>query len=295
MTTTPNTLPEIRKSYLASLNQAESETIFLRGILAELEKSQPMLFDSDVDETLDAIVQDKTRWAPDYFSRQRKQAELCFSRERLNHLLDVREYFRQQGYIGFAPKSLPSVTPDKQEDISNYTPSSNLKKFVEKKDLIGIRAALRMELINSRLESITTRQALAWVKVHVPGLCEVYTENVFSREMDQDRSHWNKEYFFTQEVYLTTIFSEERFLHMVDVREYLRHKGVEGFAAASSPAPKESNQSSVPASSSDRASSSQGEHSDTSSTDQEPPDLFRNALLIAGAIVALVLILLTLR
>jgi hypothetical protein len=291
MTTTPNTLPEIRKSYLASLNQAESETDWLRGILAELEKSQPVLFDSDIDESLEEISPDKTRWTPEYFSRQKKQAEQSFSRERVNHLLDVREYFRQRGDKGFVPKALPSVTPDKQEDISGYTPSKHLKKFVEEGNLFTIRGALRGDMINTRLESHTLRQALAWTKACVPGLCEPYVEKAFSREMDQDRSHWDTEYFFSQECYLEANFSEKRYQHMVDVREHLRQQGVEGFATVSSPAPKTS---SGPAFTSTRSSSSQGERTDTSSTDPEQPSFFRNALLIGGAIAALVVFLLSL-
>lgn len=296
MTTTPNTLPKMRKSYLASINQAESETNLLRGILAELEKSQPMLFDSNVDETLEAINQNKTLWTPSYFSRQKKQAEQCFSRERVNHLLEVREYFRLRGDKGFVPKVLPLTTSVYQEDISGYNPSNNLRKFVDKGDLITIRAVLRMDLISRNMESKIVRLEFAWAKAHVPGLCEPYIEKAFSRGMDQDRSNWNKDYFFSQEGYLETVFSEERFLHMVDVREHLRQKDVERSESVSTPEPKiESNQSSRSDSASDRASTAQDKHSGTSSNDQEQPSFIKAALLIGGAIAALVVLLLSLR
>jgi hypothetical protein len=121
-------------------------------------------------------------------------------------------------------------------------------------------------------------------------------EKAFSREMDQDRSHWNTEYFFTQEEYLETVFSEERFMHMADVREHLRQQGVEGFAAMTAQALKtKPNRSSGSASSYAGASSFQREHSDGPSTDPDQPFVFKVALWIGGAIAALVTLILSLR
>jgi hypothetical protein len=296
MTTTPQTVPEIRKTYLDSLNQAQNDTKWLRIMLTELEKCQPMLFDSDAYEALEAINQDKTKWTHAYFSKQKKQAEQGFSRERVCHLLDVREFFRERGDKGFVPKALPFVPNDKQEGTIDYSPSNNLRMFVEEGNIFTIRAALRMAMIDRRMENHDVRQALVWVKTRVPNLCEVYVEKAFSREMDQDRSHWNTEYFFTQEEYLETVFSEERFMHMVDVREHLRQQGVEGFTAITGHALKTKlNPPSESASSSAGASSFQREHSDEPSTDQDQPFVFKVALWIGGAIAALVTLILSLR
>ena len=296
MVTNLKTLPEIRKTYLDSLNQAQNDTNGLRDILNELEKIQPELFVSDVDEVFEIIIQDKTRWTHSYFSKQKKQAELNFSRERVEHLIDARDFFRQRGDKGFAPKATPSSPPVKQEDISGFTPSNSLRAFVEEGVLSTVRASLRMEMIDRRMESHVVRQALVWAKTRVPNLCEVYVENAFSREMDQDRSHWNKEYFFTQEVYLSTVFSEERFLHMVDVREHLSQQGVEGFVVVAAQTSKtKSNPSSGSTSSSTHTSSSQREQPETSSGDPEQPFVFKVALWIGGAIAALAALILSLR
>lgn len=232
MTKLPQTLPEIRKTYLDAFNQAENETQLLRDMLDALTKAQSELFVHDGASAPEDISQDKTFWDHTYFSKQKKQAEMNFSRLRVEHLLEVRDFFRKRRDKGFAPPPRVVIQPtNTQAQVPGYTPSSHLKKFVEEGHLSTIRGALRGDLIDRRLSSDVIRQSLIWVKARVPNLYEPYQEKAFSRGIDTDRNQWNQDYFFTQEEYLEAIFSEERLLHMVNVREHLRQQGVEGFAA----------------------------------------------------------------
>jgi len=288
------------KTFLATLDQPQNDTAPLRQKLAEMQKRQPNLFiDYIVNEVLEAIDSDPLDWNEGYFSRQKKYAEHNFSLTRLEHLLEVREHGRRKGWEGFFTRSMPVAEPQRQPDNFGYSPSNILVKYIREKNMLGIRTALRMELFDRKLDGGALRTALNWVKKQIPNLCEPYIEKDFSGPMDQSRDHWNKDYFFTQEVYLDTSFTEERFLHMIEVREHLRQRGVEGFVPEKprlKPQVVTSDASSHP--------SSQAKHANHTSSraDKErlpPPhehsDFIKKALLIGGAIAALVVLLLALR
>lgn len=51
----------------------------------------------------------------------------------------------------------------------------------------------------------------------------------FARPLDEDKSHWDTEYYDNQMVYFTTNCSVERFRHLADVRLYLKDKGDPNF------------------------------------------------------------------
>lgn len=47
----------------------------------------------------------------------------------------------------------------------------------------------------------------------------------FAGPLDEDKSHWDAEYFDTQMVYFKTNCSVERYQHLANVRLYLKDKG----------------------------------------------------------------------
>jgi hypothetical protein len=232
MTTATERSTQARKTFLLSLKQAASETDLLRQILQQMRASTPDLFASHVENEAYAAIDNHTAgWTDTYFSRQVLSAEHNFSTERLEHLITVREYFRKQGRKGFVPKPAHRAEEESVSTGNGFIPSKNLQVFVDEGDLLTIRTALHLELNVNHNDSQYLREALKWVLRHQPSLCDAYEEKAFARGIELDRTQWNADYFNTQEVYLDTNFSEKRFLHLVEVRESLRQKGVKGFVA----------------------------------------------------------------
>ncbi len=288
------------KTFLSTLDQPQNDIILLRQKLVETQKRLPDFFiDYVVNEGLEAIDTDSLNWNDGYFRRQKKYAEHNFSVIRLEHLLEVREHGRQKGWKGFLTQTRPVVEPWCSSDpVSGYRPSDILEKYIREKNMLGIRTALRMELFEMKLDSGTLRTALNWTKKQVPNLCEPYVEKDFCGPMDQSRDHWNKDYFFTQEVYLDTSFTEERFLHMIEVRELLCEHGVEGFVSKSprsKPLPVISDKVSQPAQVKTANHTSSRAHEERMPPPHEHSNFIKKSLLIGGAIAALILLLLALR
>ncbi|MNH11390.1 hypothetical protein D3C72_813810 [compost metagenome] len=124
--------------------------------------------------------------------------------------------------------------------------------------------------------------------------------------MEADQKLWTSEYYELQVVYLKTNYAKERFLHLIEVRELLRQQGVEGFAPVQ-PKPRASASASAneaaPASfraqtQNSRSQQSQHTHQahqsqNRASNDDRNP-VFKAALLVGGALAALVVFLVAL-
>lgn len=110
MTNDTNKLRQTRKDYLNTLN-TQSDAALLRQQLTDLAYVHPDLFasyeDSAGQEPLDS---NPVNWSKDYFSRQKMFAGLNFSRQRVDHLIDVREHLAVQGQEGSMQKPA-AVTP----------------------------------------------------------------------------------------------------------------------------------------------------------------------------------------
>lgn len=299
MTTADTAIVKARQEFLLAFNETQLSSELLRQFLAKAEKATANLIEPyAADEMLGEIDTAPSSWDIGYYSRQKRYAGQNFSRERLEHLISVREHFRQEGYKGFVPQAAGSEASGTDKvsqgnglggSASAYQPSSNLKRFVGEGDLLTIRTALQIEFNNNRMNGQSLRDAGDWVKGEVPDLFEPYTEKAFARAIDPDSSHWQTSYYDNQTVYLQTNFSEERFLHLVEVREHLRQRGVEGFAAIATAIPPGSQPAPRP-----RAASSAADHT-PSTPNPEPraarPELnpiFKIALLVGGALAAVV-------
>lgn len=304
MTTENNNLLKIRKSFLDALNDPQSDTGLLREMLKELKGSYPgIVVAYAFEDDQDAIKTSASNWNEQYFSRHKKLAERNFAQERLDHLLQVRELFRQQGRKGFMPGGRNAASDSAPAIDNAYSPSNNLRKFAEDGDVPTMRTALIVELEDSRRDASTLRAALAWAKSRVPGLCEPYAEKSFARAIERDRREWTEDYYDTQVVYLDTNFAEERFLHLVDVREHLRQQGAAKPAARAAPA-RPSAPTRAPASAPRPAAQpASAPACPTPPPHRSPPPPARAgmshammaALLIGGAIAAVVILMLAFR
>jgi hypothetical protein len=239
MTTDTNNLLKMRKSFLDALNDPQGDTGLLKDMLKELKAAYPgIMVAYAAEDDSDAINTTPSNWNEQYFSRQKKLAERNFSQERLDHLMQVRDLFRQQGRKGFVPDARKAAADPAPARDNGFTPSTNLKKFVSEGDVAAIRMALTVEMEDCRRDVRSMRAALAWAKSRVPGLCEPYAEKAFARAIERDRQQWTEDYYGTQAVFLDTNFSEERYLHLVDVREHLRQQaGARPAAPAASARP----------------------------------------------------------
>ncbi|WP_308923815.1 hypothetical protein [Janthinobacterium sp. J1-1] len=298
MTIDTNKLATARKSFLEAINNPQTATALLRNMAGELRTAQPDLFMPYIaDENRDAIRPEPLHWNDQYFSQQKKVAERNFSFERLEHLLQVREHFRQEGRKGFVANAQPAPAAARSDSHTGYTPSVNLRKFVEEGDLTTLRTALIVELEDKRLDADTLRAALAWTRTRVTDLCEPYSEKAFARAIVQNREQWSADYYGLQAVYLDTNFSEERFLHLIDVREYLRRQSPISMAPDSRPV-----KSSSPA-----PARGPRLHDEQPRPSPQPPrpqpvrhrhglsPVMLTALLIGGALAAVVILILALR
>lgn len=304
---------KIRQSFLSSLKDVQPETELLQQLLIELETNRPeLLVKYEPEGNSDDIVDDELNWNEKYYSQQMLLAEHNFSHRRLKHLIDVRDYFRQQGIRGFVPKMARTAQPLAEKTgpvLSAFIPSENLKKFVTEGDLLTIRTALRVELDDNRIATDALRASLIWTKNQVPGLCENYTEKAFARAIELDRSRWTPDYYYGQIAYLKANFSEKRYQHLVDVRDLLCKDKVEGFVAiapkaksattqassVASPAKYQDRQSqhyTSSASSNSKHQQGQSQHDKSSGSGHERNPYFKTALMIGGAIAALVVYLL---
>jgi len=223
----------IRKDYLALLKEPRTNTVQLQERLDEIDKNKPEALDNLQPETDRYFLNfniPANKNADNYYNNLGKLENYNFSRERIEYLIKAREHLKKLGAIGFVS---PVSSPNRESPNSvmvNYTPSDNLRQFVQKGDLPTIRTALRMELNDNSLTSADLEAAMAWTQRRVPGLFEPFLEKIFARGMNTDQKLWTSQYYDSQTVYLKTNYSAERFSHLIQVRSLLRQQGVEGFA-----------------------------------------------------------------
>lgn len=227
-----------RREILAAFDDTHVDGQTLRQFIARAQREWPdLLIEHSADEVCPDIDSNPLHWNTSYYSTQKRFAEFNFSCRRLDHLIEVREYFRAQQYRGFARRApihqASDMSMNFQGELSEtsalYQPSANLRKFVDGGDLLTVRSALGFELNDNRLSGQHMLDALAWAMERLPGLCEPYEEKAFAGALNPDSSHWTPNYYDKQTVYLKTNFAAERYRHLVQVRMYLRERGTPGF------------------------------------------------------------------
>lgn len=297
MTSLSDAVEKARDSFLLSIKDPKVDASLLMDILVQTEKQTPGLFEGlQPHSEMKTSSAERVDWSADYFSRHCWLAKGNFARERVEHLIQVKDYLRKQGVKGFVPphnSPPPAQTESEGKMTTSFIPSENLQKFSKEGDLLTIRTALRMELYDNRLTTADLKSSMTWTKSRTPLLFEDFAEKPFARGLELDRKNWTSEYFESQIVYLKTNFSEERFLHLIEVREVLRQQGVEGFVAL--PPKASSNSPSLAAArthSQGERHQSKGAGSTHSSSELNP--MLKTALLIGGAVAALVVLLITL-
>ena len=269
-----------REQFFATCRDTSVETDQLRAILVTAAETHPALFAGH--EYASYLDKPEYRWDQGFFEQCLSEARDRFSRPRLEHLLAVRECLRRGKAKGFAP-SIKDLEKEVNPMNSSFYPKNNLKKTFENKgvDLMLARHALRFEIYDASNATEYLLNAVEWAEVKVPDIFEPYKVCMFNEAISENEQDWVSGYYDLQTEYLSGNFSKERFLHVIKVRQYLRDKGTEGFLPVRHPVLREAESARGPGTASAGA------------PHRKLPPALRKALMIGGAIAALLALLLS--
>ncbi|WP_299065573.1 hypothetical protein [uncultured Psychrobacter sp.] len=265
------------------------------------------------------IKKNKSMWNEDYFRGELSLIQHKeFSKERCEHIIAVKDYLQDYKVEGFGitdEQHTPAVTEtsklilgnsnkSQETDISllsknpdadvskdilkGYEPKENLQLAIAKKDIRAIQNIIKFDLKNNRLLVEDIIQEVMFVSQNIPEAFLEYEEDKFCLAIDENNGNWNKDYFLLQQSYLNHNFAMERLMHLINVRDYLAEKGVEGFEYIKvQPTPQtqanhtSSNSSEHTNSSSDRSRSNNGQ----SSQRKQEDGFIKTAMKIGGAVL----------
>ena len=261
------------------------------------------------DETY-PIKKNKSMWNEDYFRGELSLIQHKeFSKKRCEHIIAVKHYLQDYKVEGFginneqyAPAitetsksilensnetqeidvSLISENPDADADalkdiLKEYEPKESLQLSIAKKDIRAVQNIIKFDLKNNRLLVKDIIQEVMFVSQNIPEAFLEYEEDKFCLAIIENNNSWNKDYFLLQQSYLNHNFAMERLMHLINVRDYLAQKGVEGFEHIKvQPKPKSQfNNTSSSSSSSKQSNQVKQENS-----------FMKTAVIIGGAVLA---------
>lgn len=290
-----NNIPEqFRQDFLTECRKTDITTEDLRTAINFANEHQPIIFSDHSEDNYLQIPQNQ--WRPGYFEECAKGVEDVFSVLRIEHLLKVRDFLRQRGDAGFKPSTHrePGLPPAMHAE---FHPKKNLgEKFqTENFDLFSAQIALRLEIYDISNDAVYLTQAIQWAEQKVNNIFLPYEVNIFKKPISEILSNWNPDYFHIQTEYLRKNFSKERYLHLIEVRQYLRDHRVEGFVPPRQQAHAAHADNAKQAASdthAENSSASSRPHGEPPSPDSMPHAL-RTALMIGGAIAALLVLVLS--
>ena len=218
-----------------------------------LEEVNPSNF-NEFNEEDNEIEERESFWNESYFRTQLSILKLKnFSKERCKHLVDVKSYLQKNKIKGFDVDtshyknknlqndksemlnfeiSLPTIEKlleDSTDLLKEYQPEEDLRNEIGLRDINEVQNTLKFKLNNNRLRIQEIIQSMLFVYQKLPETFLEYQEDKFSLATDNDEDVWNKDYFLLQQSYLNHNFALERLMHLINVRDYLSQKGVEGF------------------------------------------------------------------
>lgn len=208
-------------------------------------------------EIMVSLEQHQHRWSEDYFNQKTMDLDFNFSKELVQHLINVKKHLQEQGILKplvqassqpatfELPKEVETVTPTysvahksqavKKEDniakpdLLNFKPNEKLTNFLSEGNLSKIRTYLMSMLNNRRMDLEEVFKSIWYVHQYKPSVFEQAEESAFVQNMDKNEANWNVDYFNQQQVYLNKNFSLARLLHLANVRETLMKKGDSNF------------------------------------------------------------------
>lgn len=270
------------------LKQCRNTGITTEELMSAIDfaKSQPTIFSDHSDAPYLHTLQIK--WTPGYFEECMKGVEDVFSIPRITHLLKVRDFLRHRGDAGFKPRHSEKIGLSTAMH-TEFFPKENLRENfqTENFDLLRAQIALRLEIYDMSNESSYLNQAIQWAEQKANNIFSPYEVDIFKKPISENKSDWKPDYFDIQTEYLSKNFSKERYLHLIEVRQYLRDHRVEGFVP-----PQKRAYAARDTDQADTNTTSARPHSESPSPDSMPRAL-RTALMVGGAIAALLVLVLS--
>ena len=282
-------IKEFQDQFFAACKNTDIETPQLLSTLDIATLNSPDIFAEHVHATY--LKKPENLWTDGFFEQCLHESKEVFSRGRLDHLLAVRTYLRKMEVKGFKP----TIQKNRELEIVNsqFQPAENLKASFQKieSDPSQAQIALRFELYDINKSSNYLKDAIKWAESRAPQLFSAYETSAFKKVISHNEKDWSADYFDIQTEYLSSNFSKERYLHLIDVREYLRVKKVEGFV----PLPREKTLSSIESQKSNHAEPKASKpasppHSPPASKPDSMSQALRIALMVGGAIAALLVL-----
>ena len=207
-------------------------------------------------EIMVSLEQHQHRWSEDYFNQKVMDLDFNFSKELVQHLINVKKYLQEQGILKplvqtnsqvalDQPQKVETITPTysatsksqavkkddyvAKPDLLNFKPNEKLTNFLSEGNLSKIRTYLMSMLNNRRMDLEEVFKSIWYVHQYKPSVFEQAEESAFVQDMDKNEANWNVDYFNQQQVYLNKNFSLARLLHLANVREALMKKGDSNF------------------------------------------------------------------
>lgn len=219
-------LQDQRAAWLTKLDHASTDTQAMYQELDAWLGTSPSVFEPYREDVRHgAIDHSPHRWTADYFARQKIFASTNFSAERARHLIEVRGHLRDMGVRGFVPRAAIGVSAEpfdacpRPVALLGFSPSKSLTRILATGDVHQVRAILSLELPDRRRDQAYLRQALRLAQSQLDDVCEPYREDRFIPPIEPGSAPWSVTYFESQLSYLDLNFSEERFFHLLEVRE----------------------------------------------------------------------------
>lgn len=246
-----------QEKFIQSLKNGEIDVEINRAEMQQLDDASFQPFNANI-----VVIEEHThRWDSIYFNSKFDDLKFNFSKELINHLLEVKAYLQAQGVdttfkvnsnttksenedsiskpmidaqtiipqakceMEKAPSS-PTLT---KADLTNFQPNERLSSLLKENDLTSIRTDLMSALNNRRLALEEVGKTIWYVYKHKPDVFEKDEDSAFVQSMNNDENVWDVDYFTKQQVYLNNNFSLARLLHLLNVRETLMKRGDKHF------------------------------------------------------------------
>lgn len=288
-----NIQEEFKKKFLKECRNKAINTEELYMVIDFVKNDQPTIFSDHLESSY--LHNPQIKWSPGYFEECIIGVKDIFSIPRIKHLLEVRDFLRKRGDAGFKP--IPIKTPGASTVMhAKFHPKENLKENfqTENFDLLRAQIALRLEIYDISNESTYLEQAIQWAEQKTKNIFLPYEVDIFKKSISEEKSDWTPDYFDIQTEYLSKNFSKERYLHLIKVRQYLRDHHVAGFAPPSQPTQAADVGSAAGQAARDAGINTPAEHlCSKSSTPGSMPRALRTALMLGGAIAALLALVLS--
>lgn len=209
----------------------------LTSIVKELQKSTKNFFEVHEIATYGDVTSCRHEWNSKEFDKEAKICERNFSYERAIHLIQLKEHLQKLNIKGHTPYSSPQkkhahnkengqpmTTTDQKIQIDDY-----LQQQVATASLSSIRNTLNALLCDNYTSWDELAAAAQWTEKQVADLFTEYIEANYAKPINSDKSCWNSDYYYIQEVYLTANFSKKRWEHLVSVRKHLSGQNTPAF------------------------------------------------------------------